>query len=48
MPKLKGMRVATAVIEHCKRRETSVEKAIIEMYLTGVSTQRIEDVIEIL
>ena len=48
MPKLKGMRFATAVIERYKRRETSVEEAIIEMYLAGVSTQRIEDVSEIL
>ena len=31
MPKLKGMRFATAVIERHKRRETSVEEAIIEM-----------------
>ncbi len=35
MPKLKGMRFATAVIERHKRRETSVEEAIIEMYLAG-------------
>ena len=48
MPKLKGMRFATAVIERYKRRETSVEEAIIEMYLAGVSTRRIEDVGEIL
>ena len=48
MPKLKGMRFATAVIERCKRRETSVEEAIIEMYLAGVSTRRIEDVSEVL
>ena len=48
MPKLKGMRFATAVIERCKRRETSVEEAIIEMYLAGVPTRRIEDVGEIL
>lgn len=48
MPKLKGMRFATAVIERCKRRETSVEEAIIEMYLAGVSTRRIEDVGEVL
>ena len=48
MPKLKGMRFATTVIERCKRRETSVEEAIIEMYLAGVSTRRIEDVSEIL
>ena len=42
------MRFATAVIERCKRRETSVEEAIIEMYLAGVSTRCIEGVIEIL
>lgn len=48
MPKLKGMRFATAVIERYKRRETSVEEAIIEMYLAGVSTRRIENVGEIL
>lgn len=47
-PKLKGMRFATAVVERRKRRETSVEEAIIEMRLAGVSTRRIEDVSEIL
>ena len=44
MPKLKGMRFATAVIERYKRRETSVEEAIIEMYLAGVSTRRFEPI----
>lgn len=48
MPKLKGMRFTTAIIEHYRRRETSVEEAMIEMYLAGVSTRRIEDVSEIL
>ena len=48
MPKLKGMRFATAVIERYRRRETSVEEAMIEMHLAGVSTRRIEDVSEIL
>ena len=48
MPKLKGMRFVTAVVERYKRRETSVEEAIIEMRLAGVSTRRIEDVGEIL
>lgn len=48
MPKLKGMRSTTAIIERYKRRETSVEEAMIEMYLAGVSTRRIEDVSEIL
>lgn len=35
MPKLKGMRFATAIVERYKRRETSVEEAMIEMYLAG-------------
>lgn len=48
MPKLKGTRFATAVIERRKRRETSVEEAIIEMYQAGASTRRIEDISEIL
>ncbi|WP_418237934.1 IS256 family transposase [Ellagibacter isourolithinifaciens] len=43
MPKLKGMRFATAVVERYKRREASVE-----MYLAGVSTRRIEDIGEAL
>lgn len=48
MPKLKGARLATAAIERHRRRETSVEEAMIEMHLAGVSTRRIEDVSEIL
>lgn len=48
MPKLKGARLATAIIERYRRRESSVEEAMIEMYLAGVSTRRIEDVSEIL
>ena len=48
MPKLKGMRFTTAIIERYRRRETSVEEAMIEMHLAGVSTRRIEDVSEIL
>ena len=47
MPKLKGMRFTTAIIERYRRRETSVEEAMIETYLAGVSTRRIEDVSEI-
>ena len=37
MPKLKGITFETAIIERYKRRETSVEEALIEMYLAGVS-----------
>ena len=47
MPKLKGARLATAAIERHRRREASVEEAMIEMHLAGVSTRRIEDVSEI-
>ncbi|MEF2593569.1 MAG: IS256 family transposase [Eggerthellaceae bacterium] len=48
MPKFKGMRFATAIIERYRRREASVEEAMIEMCLAGASTRRIEDVSEIL
>ena len=48
MPELKGMRFTTAIIERYRRGETSVEEAMIEMYLAGVSTRRIEDVSEML
>ncbi len=48
VPKLQGMRFETAVIERYRCRETSVEEAMMEMRLAGVSTRRIEDVSEIL
>ena len=38
VPKLRGATFQTAVIERDRRRETSVEEAIIEMYLASVST----------
>lgn len=48
MPELKCMRFTTAIIELHHRRETSAGEAMMGMYLTGVSTRRIEDVSEIL
>ena len=48
VPKLRGATFRTAVIERYRRRETSVEEAIVEMCLAGVSTRRIEDVSELL
>lgn len=48
VPKLRGATFQTAVIGRYRRRETSVEEAIVEMYLAGVSTRRIEDVSELL
>ena len=46
MPKLKGVAFETAIIERFRRRETSVEKALMEMYLAGVSVRRAEDITE--
>ena len=48
MPKLRRQTFETAIIERYRRRETSVEEALIEMYLAGVSVRRIEDITEAL
>lgn len=48
MPKLRGITFETSIIERYKRRETSVEEALIEMYLAGVSVRRVEDISEAL
>lgn len=48
MPKLKGVTFETAIIERYRRRESSVEEALIEMYLAGVSVRRVEDITEAL
>lgn len=48
VPKLKGIQFETAIIERYKRRECSVEEALIEMYLAGVSVRRVEDITEAL
>lgn len=48
VPKLRTLPVETAIIERYKRRETSVEEALMEMYLAGVSVRRIEDITEAL
>lgn len=48
VPKLKGIRFETVTIERYRRRECSVEKALIEMYLAGVSLRQVEDIMEAL
>lgn len=48
VPKLKGVQFETAIIERYRRRECSIEEALIEMYLAGVSVRRVEDIIEAL
>lgn len=48
VPKLRQQKFETAIIERYKRRESSVEEALIEMYLAGVSVRRVEDITEAL
>ena len=48
VPKLRNLPFETAIIERYRRRENSVEKALVEMYLAGVSVRRVEDITEAL
>src|SRR3974377_80185 len=48
IPKLRRQTFETAIIERYRRRESSVEEALIEMYLAGVSVRRVEDITEAL
>ena len=48
VPKLRTLPFETAIIERYKRRESSVEEALIEMYLAGVSVRRVEDITQAL
>ena len=48
VPKLRQQTFETAIIERYRRREASVEEALIEMYLAGVSVRRVEGITEAL
>jgi putative transposase len=48
VPKLRRATFESQVIERYRRRETSVEEALVEMYLAGVSVRRVEDITEAL
>jgi len=48
VPKLRTLPFETAIIERYRRRESSVEEALVEMYLAGVSVRRLEDITEAL
>lgn len=48
IPKLRNISFETAIIERYRRRESSVEEALVEMYLAGVSVRRVEDITEAL
>src|SRR5580700_124833 len=48
VPKLRTLPFETAIIERYRRRESSVEEALVEMYLAGVSVRRVEDITQAL
>ena len=48
VPKLRKVTFETAIIERYRRRESSVEEALIQMYLAGVSVRRVEDITQAL
>ena len=48
IPKLREQTFQTAIIERYRRRESSIEEALVEMYLAGVSTRRVADITEAL
>jgi putative transposase len=48
MPRLRKLPFETQIIERYRRRESSVEEALVEMYLAGVSVRRVEDITEAL
>lgn len=48
VPRLRKLPLESQIIERYKRRESSVEEALVEMYLAGVSVRRVEDITEAL
>ena len=48
VPKLRKLPFETEIIRRYQRRETSVEEALVEMYLAGVSVRRVEDITQAL
>ena len=48
VPKLRRLAFETQIIERYRRRESSVEEALIEMYFAGVSMRRVEDITQAL
>lgn len=48
VPKLRNLPFETQIIERYRRRESSVEEALLEMYYAGVSMRRVEDITDAL
>jgi transposase-like protein len=48
VPRLRKLPFETEIIERYRRKESSVEESLIQMYLAGVSVRRVEDITEAL
>lgn len=48
VPRLRSLPFETQIIERYRRRESSVEESLMQMYLAGVSVRRVEDITEAL
>ena len=48
IPKLRHLTFESQIIQRYRRRECSVEEALVEMYLAGVSVRRVESITEAL
>lgn len=48
VPRLRTLTFLTAIIQRYQKRGISVEEALVEMYMAGVSVRRVEDVTEAL
>lgn len=48
VPKLRKLPFESAIIERYRRRESSVEESLVEMYLAGIPVRRVESITEAL
>ena len=48
VPRLRSLPFETEIIRRYQTKQSSVEEALIEMYLSGVSVRRVEDITEAL
>ncbi len=48
VPRLRSLPFETQIIERYRRRQSSAEEAMVEMYLAGISVRRVEDISEAL
>lgn len=48
MPRLRTLTFETAIIQRYQKREISVEEALVEMYLAGVSVRHVVGITEAL